>query len=225
MNAAMMPVQITHFSDILCVWAYISQFRVAELQSNFPQEVEFEFCYFNVFGDVQTKMAAQWAKRGGVAGYAQHVHEIAARFDHVSLSPDVWGQNIPTSSLPAHLIIAAARLLDSEHDSADAPSLDSAIREAFFSAAVDVSRMTELLAIADHQGIEIAGLKNKLETGQAFALVSHDFKSADALGVSSSPTMIFNEGRQTLSGNVGYRILEANIRELLQHPAGQQSWC
>ncbi len=217
----MTPVRITHFSDILCVWAYISQLRVAELQVNFPQEVEFEFCYFNVFGDVQTKMDAQWAKRGGVAGYAEHVHEIAARFDHVKLSPDVWNQNIPTSSLPAHLIIAAARLLDS----AAAQALDSAIREAFFTAAVDVSRMTELLAIAERQGIEIAGLENKLESGQAFALVSHDFKSVDALGVRSSPTMIFNEGRQTLSGNVGYRILEANIRELLQHPAGQQSWC
>jgi predicted DsbA family dithiol-disulfide isomerase len=225
MHATMTPVQITHFSDILCVWAYISQIRVTELQSNFPQEIEVEFCYFNVFGDVQTKMAAQWAKRGGVEGYAQHVHEIAAGFDHVNLSPDVWRQNIPTSSLPAHLIIAAARLLDREHDGADAPSLDKAIREAFFTAAVDVSRMTELLAIAVRQGIDIAGLKDKLESGQAFALVSNNLKSADVLGVRSSPTMIFNEGRQILSGNVGYRILEANIRELLQHPAGQQSWC
>jgi hypothetical protein len=28
-----------------------------------------------------------------------------------------------------------------------------------------------------------------------------------------------------LTGNVGYRILEANIRELLDSPPGQQSWC
>jgi hypothetical protein len=34
-----------------------------------------------------------------------------------------------------------------------------------------------------------------------------------------------NEGRQRLNGNVGYRVLEANIRELLNHPAGEQSWC
>lgn len=37
--------------------------------------------------------------------------------------------------------------------------------------------------------------------------------------------MTFNEGRQTLSRNVGYRVLEANIRELIERPAGQQSWC
>ena len=221
----MTPVRITHFSDILCVWAYIGQIRVAELQANFPQEVMFDFRYFNVFGDEQAKMDKQWAERGGVAGYAKHVQETAAGFDHVKLCPDVWRRNVPTSSLPAHLLIAAARLLDSDNDSADAPLLDSAIRAAFFGAAVDVSRMSELLAIADRQGIEIAALQSKLESGQAYALVAHDFSHVDAFGVRSSPTMTFNEGRQTLSGNVGYRMLEANIRELLRQPTDQQSWC
>ena len=43
--------------------------------------------------------------------------------------------------------------------------------------------------------------------------------------VRASPTLIFNEGRQRLTGNVGYRVIEANVRELLQAPAGGQSWC
>ena len=30
---------------------------------------------------------------------------------------------------------------------------------------------------------------------------------------------------QMLTGNVGYRVLEANVRELLHNPGGQQSWC
>jgi predicted DsbA family dithiol-disulfide isomerase len=137
----------------------------------------------------------------------------------------VWCRNVPTSSLPAHLLVAAARLLDSEQGSASASSFAAAIREAFFEAAVDVSCMAELYAIANHQGIEIADLESKLESGQAHALVAHDLKSADEFGVRSSPTMMFNEGRQTLSGNVGYRVLEANIRELIQHPADQHSWC
>ena len=34
-----------------------------------------------------------------------------------------------------------------------------------------------------------------------------------------------NEGRQLLAGNVGYRVIEANIRELLDTPGDQQSWC
>jgi predicted DsbA family dithiol-disulfide isomerase len=43
--------------------------------------------------------------------------------------------------------------------------------------------------------------------------------------VTVSPTLIFNEGRQRLNGNVGYRTIEANIRELLHNPPEEQSWC
>jgi hypothetical protein len=35
-----------------------------------------------------------------------------------------------------------------------------------------------------------------------------------------------NEGRQKLFGNVGYRIVEANIQELLREPNPDlASWC
>jgi hypothetical protein len=37
---------------------------------------------------------------------------------------------------------------------------------------------------------------------------------------------LFNEGRQVLTGNVGYRVIEANVRELLRQPSDDQSsWC
>ena len=42
--------------------------------------------------------------------------------------------------------------------------------------------------------------------------------------ISVSPTYVFNNGRQRLTGNVGYRIIEANVKELLEQPHKQQSW-
>lgn len=57
------------------------------------------------------------------------------------------------------------------------------------------------------------------------ASLSRDQQSARDLGVKGSPTWVLNEGRQTLSGNVGYRILNANIEELLKHPGAEASWC
>jgi hypothetical protein len=36
---------------------------------------------------------------------------------------------------------------------------------------------------------------------------------------------VLNEGRQHLNGNVGYRVIEANVRELLHKPADEMSWC
>ena len=44
-------------------------------------------------------------------------------------------------------------------------------------------------------------------------------------GIQASPTLLLNEGRQRLGGNVGYRIIEANVRELLEGAPGQASWC
>ena len=41
-----------------------------------------------------------------------------------------------------------------------------------------------------------------------------------------TPTCLLNEGRQVLFGNMGYQVLEANIRELSREPAaGAASWC
>jgi predicted DsbA family dithiol-disulfide isomerase len=221
----MATVPITHFSDVLCVWAYINQIRTGELQVNFPDEVEFDFRYFNVFGDVHSKMETNWGERGGPDAYAEHVQEVAAGFSHVTLSKNVWRKNIPVSSMPAHLLIAAARLWDKEQNTHVAPHLDVAIREAFFGAAVDVSNFQELFAIATERALDISDIKDKLNSGRAHALVAQDLKAAADLGIKSSPTLTFNAGRQTLSGNVSYRILEANIRELTRHTGDQQSWC
>ena len=70
-------IDIEHFSDVLCVWAYIAQVRVDELQANFPHEVRIDYRFMQVFGDVAGKIATQWAERGGLEGYAAHVQEVA----------------------------------------------------------------------------------------------------------------------------------------------------
>jgi len=43
--------------------------------------------------------------------------------------------------------------------------------------------------------------------------------------VVGSPTLVFNEGRQIIYGNVGYRVIEANINELLNECSTLASWC
>lgn len=37
--------------------------------------------------------------------------------------------------------------------------------------------------------------------------------------------LFLNEGRQILFGNVGYRVLQANIEELIKNPEVEASWC
>jgi len=82
-----------------------------------------------------------------------------------------------------------------------------------------------LFDIADRVDLDLAELKRVLASGAAHARLTDDLAIAAQGAVRASPTLIFNDGRQVLSGNVGYRVLEANIRELLRSPGVQQSWC
>jgi predicted DsbA family dithiol-disulfide isomerase len=63
-------------------------------------------------------------------------------------------------------------------------------------------------------------------SGVAFAALAADYQDRDRLRIEGSPTFVLNQGRQKLYGNLGYRVIEVNIRELLREPrAGEMSWC
>jgi predicted DsbA family dithiol-disulfide isomerase len=68
-------------------------------------------------------------------------------------------------------------------------------------------------------------IQSYINSGKAYATLSEDMKMAMEMNVKASPTLIFNEDRQRLTGNVGYKIIQANIRELLNSPNKQHSWC
>jgi protein-disulfide isomerase len=52
-----------------------------------------------------------------------------------------------------------------------------------------------------------------------------DYQEAKKLSLKGSPSYIIDNGRQTLYGNVGYRVLLANVEELLNNPQEEASWC
>ena len=75
-------------------------------------------------------------------------------------------------------------------------------------------------------GVDLARIEPLIHSGRAFAALASDYESASTMNIQGSPSFVLNEGRQKLYGNVGYRILEANIQELLRtQPADQASWC
>ncbi len=222
-----MKVQIDHYSDVLCIWAYIGHARTKELQEQYPEQLEWAWHYLPVFGDVPGKFLNQWNNRGGADGYANHISEVVEQFDHVSLNESCWRSVQPASSAPAHLWLAAARLAE---QSGDLPQNSEetfawALRIAFFENARDIARQPVLIEVAEELGYEAGALLDRVKNGVAFAALCHDMQTARDTNIRVSPTYIFNEDRQTLTGNVGYRIIEANVKELLEQPQKQQSWC
>lgn len=223
----MSKIRITHFSDILCVWAYISEIRMDHLQANYGDRIDIEFRLFPVFGNVPGKMQAQWQQRGGIEGYSQHVAEVAKGFNHIKINPSIWQTSTPASSLPAHLHLSAVRLAE-QHEAAPQGSFlkfKKLLRIAFFDELQNIAQHNNLLALAERAELPTKIIEQEIQTGNAFAALAEDMQMAKDLGINSSPTLIFNQDRQRLTGNVGYRIIEANVRELLEHPQDAQSWC
>jgi len=221
------PISIQHFSDVLCVFAYIAQARLDELTREFGEQIAVDFHFCQIFDDTERKIAEGWKDRGGFAGYGAHVAKVASAHPHLHVHPRAWLEVRPLTSLSAHLFLHAMGVLEQRGDAAPG-SLERSIaatRRAFFEQARDISRQSELLGVAEELGVAAAALELVLERGEAQAALARDISLSRQLQVGVSPTLIFNEGRQRLTGNVGFRILEANVRELLRAPEHEASWC
>lgn len=220
-------ISIHCFTDVLCVWAYVAQIRVDELCRTHGDNIALQHHFRPIFGDTQRKITAGWKDRGGFQAFGRHVAGVANRFEHVTVHPEVWSRSAPLSSIPAHLFLNTVRLVAEEgSDQFDATIW--AVREAFFKDLRDVGQRGTQLQIAEAQGLDVARIEKLLDSGAAHAEMDQDMKLAERYDINVSPTLVFNEGRQRLVGNVGFRIIDANIRELLHrddHAEEQLSWC
>ncbi|GAB1256522.1 hypothetical protein NBRC116494_10240 [Aurantivibrio plasticivorans] len=222
-----MTIHVDHFSDILCIWAYVAQIRMDELKQEFGEQVHIDHHVFPVFGDVPCKMERQWNSRGGIEAYNKHVQSVAAKFDHINIHPTVWSDVQPSSSMPAHLYLSAIQELI-KSDVLECEAFDLAInafRQAFFVEAKDISNTAVLHGVLSDAGFKLSDIQQTIDDGTAFAKLERDIQLSQTKHVKASPTLIFNEDRQRLTGNVGYKIIQANIRELIDSPVDSSSWC
>jgi predicted DsbA family dithiol-disulfide isomerase len=89
----------------------------------------------------------------------------------------------------------------------------------------DISEWNFHRETAERIGIDY-GAVDKIRSSEAVAQLAADYDLSQKNGVEGSPTFLMNDGRQKLFGNVGYRLLEANVQELLRRPAANEaSWC
>ena len=79
--------------------------------------------------------------------------------------------------------------------------------------------------VFDSIPIDRALIEQVVVDGSAMASLARDQELRDQHRIAGSPTYVLDNGRQKLFGNVGYRVIEANVMELLAHPESQASWC
>lgn len=226
-------VEVTYFSDVLCIWAYASQARIDAAKSTFGEAVRIEHRFCSVFADTAEKIASTWKGKGGYAGFSSHLRQIAERFPHIEVHPEIWLKTRPLTSASAHLFMKAVQQWNREsavQGSESVPSLFDQVmwnfRCAFFRDNRDIACWDVQCEIAEVAGVDIGAIEDSIHSGSAFARLAADYQNADKLRIEGSPSFVLDEGRQKLYGNVGFRLLEANIGELLRAPRSDEaSWC
>lgn len=229
-------INIAYFTDILCIWAYIHDIRMRTLYKAYGERVTIRYHFLPLFASVHAKIHTGWKDRGGWQGYGEHVVEVASRFDHIEVHPEIWQKVKPHSSASAHQFIKAMQILQARGVIPATPQaeydhrtpVEAAIWElrlAFFRDLQDISQISVQQAIADRLKLPWPDIQNPIQSGEALASLFQDLQLQAEYLVRGSPTLVFNEGRQILYGNVGYRVIEANISELLHSPTEQASWC
>lgn len=228
-------IEVEIFTDILCVWSYFAQARLDQLKRDFGDRVELHPRCISTFGNSSGKIGNDWKDRGGREGLNRYLRKLSGHWDYVDLHPEIWLRNAPASSEPAHLYIKAAQRLEAEGEFANAADTNGRkvadvfawrLRCAFFARAENVADVSVLRRVAADVGLPVDALQELVDRGHAHAALQCDRDAEQAYCVSGSPTLVFNEGRQKLYGNVGYRIIEANIRELLRNAHhGEATWC
>lgn len=230
-------VTIEYFTDVLCVWAYGAQVRMEELKKDFGNRVELVYRFLPLFAATEERIGRGWRDRGGYAGFNRHVQEIAAEWPHVTVHPRLWLENVPVSATPAHLFLKAVQLLEHRSELAQGNGQEGAshsrfeaaawrVRQAFFQDAQDIASRAVLESIGRALDLPLHAVWRLVDNGEAHAAFHLDIEAKERYQVPGSPTLVLDEGRQRLYGNVGYRIIEANVRELLRDPRyGEATWC
>jgi predicted DsbA family dithiol-disulfide isomerase len=231
-------VTVDYFSDLLCIWAYGGQVRIDELKKHFAGKIRLRYHFISIFASAHKQIEQNWKERDGFDGFNQHLQTVAGSWPHVACSSQLWQSCRPASSTPSHLVLKAVGLLE-QQGRIDADPLDEfagrsrcemlmwRMREAFFRDNRDIAHMDILAELTEAIGIDWSAVMSLINSGEAFAGLFDDEKLRQQYCLQGSPSYVLNEGRQVLYGNVGYRIIEANVEELLHREQGVDgaSWC
>lgn len=230
-------IRIDYFTDILCIWAHVSQARVDELKKQFGSQIRLHYHFIPVFGCVKNRIEEGWKEKGGYQGFNEHVQAVCKQFSHAEICADLWNITQPATSLTSHHFLKSVQLLEAKAIISNKEEsrfngntlLEETIwqvREAFFKDHKDVAKQSVLMEIAEKLDLPVDQLLEQMENGEALAALFRDMELRDQYRLEGSPTYVLNNGRQKLYGNVGYKVIEANVREILTTPQeSSASWC
>jgi predicted DsbA family dithiol-disulfide isomerase len=221
-------VRIDHWSDPLCIWAYVGQSRLDRLLEAWGASVRVHYRVVPVFGSVPWRFTqGSWAA-AGPEGRALATARTAARFGApAEVDGRVWLDDPPASSWAPGAAIKAVALMEAEGLAPDGAvaAYQVALRRALFEQHRNTARRDVFLDVAGQQALDVDALTARLDDGRAVAALFEDHQERERLGLQGSPTYVFDDGRIALYGNVAEDVLHATVAALVAGDVGGGSRC
>ncbi len=226
-----MSLGIDYYSDVLCIWGYSAKIKIDEIKKEFSDQVSINYRYTPLFVDMHAMLEKNWSEKGGLQGYNKMMHKLNGMFPYVEVHPEIGLKNLPRSSASCHQFLKAIDLLEQrgEIKSNDTENTlleqtDWLVRLGYFRDAQDVSQQSVLMSYAEQLEIPTSSVEELLHNGEAMAALAACTTEDKQKLIEGSPSFVLNEGRQKLYGNIGYQVIAANIRALLDKPEGKPVW-
>lgn len=222
-----MPVVVEHWSDPLCIWAYVGESRVDALRARHGAALDVRFRVVPVFGSVPARFTRGAWREGGPAARQAATQQVARQFGHFDVSGKVWVEDPPASSWAPSAAVMAVRLAEQAGTvpvGATGAYL-RALRRRFFVEDLNVARLEIQAETAEQLGLPWERLGVALDDGTALAALWEDHEERLRLGIQGSPTWVFDGGRAMLYGNVGEGVLRATVDELVSGLGAGASRC
>lgn len=216
----------SHWSDPMCVWAYVADPRVDHILDSFGDSLAISWRAVPVFGDIPARFdGGAWAS--GREARAASTASTAARFGFENVTGQVWIDDTPSSSWPACAAFASTALLEErgELPNGAANGYLRALRRTFFEDNRNIARTSVLDEVAESLGLPVGALQTMRADGTAWQLVARDVGERERLHVRGSPTWVFDGGREMLYGNVSEAIVRVTVQELLREAGFGCSHC
>jgi protein-disulfide isomerase-like protein with CxxC motif len=175
---AVSEIEITYFSDVLCVWAYVAQARIEAVKEKFGTSVRIEQRFCSVFGDTATKIASTWKDRGRAFA------KCGGTVPHIVVHPEIWLSTRPPSSASPHLFMKAVQHWECQSAVAGQSAVSVfdrvvwTLRCAFFRDCRDIARWNVQCEIGEGLGVDIGAIEQLIDSGVAFARPAADYQDA-----------------------------------------------
>jgi Predicted dithiol-disulfide isomerase involved in polyketide biosynthesis len=209
------PVEIEIYADITCPWCYIGRRRLSRALASYDGEVTVRHRPFQLdpapVPEPRPTLEVLAEKFGG----PERVRQIVAHTTDVAAEVGLelrFDRAVMANTFDAHRLVWYA---DRHGRSAE---VLEALYRAHFTDGVDVGSRTALAGVAAQVGLDEAGARRFLDSGDGVTEVRTALRKAHELGVRSVPTFVF-AGRYVVTGAQEPEILRAALAEVRRREA------